>query len=248
MLQNIFAGGVLVALRIVPLLREIAGLFLAIFIVKNSKARNFDNSFLWALFALLSPVLAVLGYYIKVKLSEGKVEVQLNDKDKIKKSKKFFIISFIIYALAFIVLIGSVVVSIGAGAIGLAKNEIEPFPTYYDSEGNIHEEYETIPIYDKDGNEYHLGDITDGWNMNSYYDQNGKEYLLSHCYVSQYGYFYYDENDELEDTHESTYYYGKHWKDKNGVLYAHIDDGVFWDDEGNLCIVYKGTRTRKAFD
>ena len=248
MLQNLFAGGALVALWIVPVLREIGALFLAIFIVKNSKARNFDNSFLWALFALLSPVFAIIGYFIKVKLSENKTEAQLNDKDSIKKSRKFFVISFIIYAVAFIVLIASVVISIVSGAIGLAKNEIELFPTYYDSEGNVHEYYETISIYDKDGNEYHLDEITDGWNCNSYYDENGKEYLLEHSYISQDGYFYYDENDELEDTHETVWYYGKHWKDKNGILYAHIDDGVYWDEDGNLCIVYSGTRTRKAFD
>ncbi len=248
MFENLFVGGAFTALKIVPLLRGIAGSFLAVYIFKNSKARNFDNSFLWALFALVSPAFAVIGYFIKVKLYEDKTEAQLYDKDKIKKSKKFFVISFIIYALALIVLFGSVVVSISAGAIGIAKDEIELFPSYYDSEGNVHEDYETIPIYDKEGNEYHLDEITDGWNTNSYYDQNGKEYLLDYCYISQDGYFYYDENDELEDTHESTWYYSKHWKDKNGVLYAHIDDGVFWDEDGNLCIVYKGNQKRKAFD
>ena len=227
MLQNLFAGGALVALWIVPVLREIAGLFLVVFIAKNSKARNFDNSFLWALFALLSPVFAIIGYFIKVKLSEDKTESQLNDKDKIKKSRKFFVISFIIYALAFIVLIVSVVVSVGAGAIGIANDKIELFPPYYDSESNVHKDYETISIYDKDGNEYYLDEISVGGNANSYYDQNGKEYNLAHCYISQDGYFYYDENDELEDTHESTWYYSKHWKDKNGTLYAHIDNGVF---------------------
>ena len=248
MLQNLFEGGALVALWIVPVLRVIAGTFLAIYIVKNSKARNFDNSFFWTLFALVSPVFAIICYFIKVKLSEDKTEAQLNDKEKLKHSKKYFAISFIIYAVAFIVLIVSVVISIGAGAVGFAKGEIEVFPTYYDSQGNVHEEYETIPIYDKAGNEYHLDEITDGWNMNSYYDKNGKEYLLEHCYISQDGYFYYDEDDELEDTHESSWYYGKHWKDENGILYAHIDDGVFWDEYGNLCIVYMGTHTRKAFE
>ncbi len=75
-----------------------------------------------------------------------------------------------------------------------------------------------------------------------------KKYLLEHCYVSQDGYFYYDENDELIDTKEAFYYYDKHWTDENGTLYAHIDNGVYWDKDGNLCIVYYTGRTRLAFE
>ena len=247
MIENIFTGSVLTALWIVPVLRELAGIFLAIYIAKNCSARSFNNKLLWAFFALVSPAFAIIAYFVKVKLSEDKPEAQLADKSKLKASKKYFAISFVIYTLAFILIIVSTVLSVGSGIAGIANGDLD-FPTYYDSEGVEHEDYESIPVFDREGNEYHLDEVSVGFNANSYYDKDGNEYDLENCYISKDGYFYYDKNGELEDTHESNWYYSKHWKDKNGMLYAHIDEGVVWDEEGDLCIIYHGGHIRKAFD
>lgn len=244
MIENVFAGSGVAAIWGVPALRQIAGVFLAVFLYKNCKARNYDKKWLWALFAMVSPVLSVAGFIIKTKISEDFGV----DKDEQRSAKKYAIISVIIYVLALIIMVASVIVFAVSGVIGVANDSIELLPHYYDSNGVEHEDYRTIPIYDKDGNEYHLDEVSDGWNCDSYYDEAGNEYSLDHCYISQDGYFYYDENDELIDTKEAFYYYDKHWKDESGNLYAHIDNGVYWDEDGNLCIVYYTGRTRLAFE
>lgn len=61
---------------------------------------------------------------------------------------------------------------------------------YYDRYGKEHSSYETLPLYDSDGNAYTLVSQS----KNSYYkDKDGNKYPSRHCFVDKQSNFIYDK-------------------------------------------------------
>lgn len=250
---TIYASGKIVSLILVPVLRELAAILLAFAISKDCKARDNGSGALWGIFTLIAPIFSGFVYLIYSRFLVKRMPKSLEDKKKVRSSRRLtvaavmiYILSFIIAVVAFITIFASEIAMHSSddyqGVISSLLEEEE----YYDRNGIRYDSGEDVLIYDINGNEYHYAESPNGFNYYTYFDENDNEYDIEYCYISKDGYFYYDENDSLEDTGE-WYYYDKHFFDKEGNEYAHIDEYVFWDKDGKIIISYiKGTRY--AFD
>lgn len=100
---------------------------------------------------------------------------------------------------------------------------------YYDRYGKEHSSYETLPLYDSDGNAYTL--VTQS--KNSYYkDKDGNKYPSRHCFVDKQSNFIYDKNGEITLSDDGMSATGK---DKTVYYPA---ETVIWDVDGNLVTVF----------
>lgn len=100
---------------------------------------------------------------------------------------------------------------------------------YYDRYGKEHSSYETLPLYDSDGNAYTLVSQS----KNSYYkDKGGNKYPSRHCFVDKQSNFIYDKNGEITLSDDGMSATGK---DKTVYYPA---ETVIWDVDGNLVTVF----------
>lgn len=100
---------------------------------------------------------------------------------------------------------------------------------YYDRYGKEHSSYETLPLYDSDGNAYTLVSQS----KNSYYkDKDGNKYPSRHCFVDKQSNFIYDKNGEITLSNDGMSATGK---DKTVYYPA---ETVIWDVDGNLVTVF----------
>lgn len=250
--ETVYASGKIISLLLVPILRELAAVLLAFAIGKDCKARDNGSSVLWGLFTLFFPVLSGIIYFFYSRVAVKRDAKTSKDKRKIRSSRRLAVAAVLIYVLSLIAALVAFLTSVASG-IALktddsSKNSFFQIfdEEYYDMNGVRYNKSEDVPIYDECGNEYHYAESPNGFNYFTYFDKDNKEYDIELCYISKEGYFYYDENNSLEDTGE-LYYYDKHFYDSSGTEYAHIDDYAFWDKNGNIIIHYlKGYRY--AFD
>ncbi len=100
---------------------------------------------------------------------------------------------------------------------------------YYDRYGKEHSSYETLPLYDSDGNAYTLVSQS----KNSYYkDKDGNKYPSRRCFVDKQSNFIYDKNGEITLSDDGMSATGK---DKTVYYPA---ETVIWDVDGNLVTVF----------
>ncbi len=100
---------------------------------------------------------------------------------------------------------------------------------YYDRYGKEHSSYETLPLYDSDGNAYTFVSQS----KNSYYkDKNGNKYPSSRCFVDKHSNFIYDKNGEITLSDD-----GMSATGKDGTTYYPAET-VVWDIDGNLVTVF----------
>ena len=100
---------------------------------------------------------------------------------------------------------------------------------YYDRYGKEHSSYETLPLYDSDGNIYTFVSQS----KNSYYkDENGNKYPSRRCFVDKQSNFIYDKNGEIKLSDD-----GMSATDKDGNTYYPAET-VIWDVDGNLVTVF----------
>ena len=250
--ETVYASGKIISLLLVPILRELAAVLLAFAIGKDCKARDNGSSVLWGLFTLFFPVLSGIVYFLYSRVAVKRDAKTPKDKRKIRSSRRLTVAAVFIYVLSLIAALVAFLTSVASGiALNADDNNKNSFlqifdEEYYDMNGVHYNKSEDVPIYDEYGNEYHYMKSSNGFNYFTYFDKDNKEYDIERCYISKEGYFYYDENNSLEDTGEF-YYYDKHFYDSSGTEYAHIDDYVFWDKNGKIVIHYiKGYRY--AFD
>jgi hypothetical protein len=121
------------------------------------------------------------------------------------------------------------IVSVISMGIGYIKSEIdgEPLATFYDVHGNEYYDLYDVPLYDKQGNTY---THKDAWfTAGSYTDQNGKSYDGDYCYLSEDGYFYFDENEELKPYKDSYDYYTD-----GETIYYYLFNRVYWENDGTI--------------
>lgn len=254
LLEYIYASGRIMYLILVPVLREISAVFLAIAISKDCKARDNGSGALWGLFTLITPALSGIIYFIYSRLIVKRDAKTNDDKKKIKASYKLTITAVLIYILSLIFAVTAIITSFASEIAVLSDDDntekeysLSFADEYYDRNGVRYDSGEEVIIYDRNGNSYHYAESPNGFNYYTYFDENGNEYDISYCYISKDGYFYYDSNNLLEGS-DDLWYYDKHFYDKEGNEYAHIDDYVFWDKDGNICIQYMGTKCRYAFE
>ncbi len=217
--QGLFTTGAMGYLIIVPVFRLLAILFMVISTYKLLKARQDNHKFLWVVAICFSPIIARIAFEVYRRWISKKETV------RVKGSTPFLITSIIAFVLSAILMIVSVI-SIG---IGYIKSEIdgEPLATFYDVHGNEYYDLYDVPLYDKQGNTY---THKDAWfTAGSYTDQNGKSYDGDYCYLSEDGYFYFDENEELKPYKDSYDYYTD-----GETIYYYLFNRVYWENDGTI--------------
>lgn len=217
--QGLFTTGATGHLIVVPVLRSLAILFMVISTYKLLKARQDNHKFLWVVAICFSPIIARIAFEVYRRWISKKETV------RVKRSTPFLITSIIAFILSAILMIVSVI-SMG---IGYIKSEIdgEPLATFYDAYGNEYHDLYDVPLYDKQGNTY---THKDAWfTAGSYTDQNGKSYDGDYCYLSEDGYFYFDENEELKPYKDSYDYYTD-----GETIYYLLFNRVYWEDDGTI--------------
>ena len=250
--EAIYASGRLLYLILVPVFREISAAFLAAAISKDCKARRNGSSVLWGLFTLISPLLSGIIYFIYSRLLKKRDADTIENEKRIKCSRKLTITAILIYMLSLILAVVAVVTSFASELTIISNEEIKgnslfaSADEYYDINGVPYENGEDVILYDNNENSYHYAKSEDGFNYYTYFDENGNEYNIEYCYISSDGYFYYDDKNSLISS-DDVWYYDKHFYDVNGNEYAHIDNYVFWDQNGEICIQYSGNKCRYAF-
>lgn len=217
--QGLFTTGATGYSIIVPVLRSLAILFMAISTYKLLNARQDNHKFLWIVAICFSPIIARIAFEVYRRCISKKEIVRA------KGSTTFLITSIIAFVLSAILMVASVV-SMGMGYI---KSEIdgEPLATFYDVHRNEYDDLYDVPLYDKQGNIY---THEDAWfTTGTYTDQNGKSYDGDYCYLSEDGYFYFDENEELKPYKDSYDYYTD-----GETIYYSLLNRVYWEDDGTI--------------
>lgn len=100
---------------------------------------------------------------------------------------------------------------------------------YYDRYGKEHSSYETLPLYDSDGNAYTFVKQS----KNSYYkDKDGNKYPSRKCFVDKQSNFIYDKDGKITLSDD-----GMSATDKDNNTYYPAET-VVWDIDGNLVTVF----------
>ncbi len=200
-------------------LRILATVFMTVSLYTLLKARNDKHKIKWLIAVWFAPIATRIGFEVYC-LWIDKKEV-----GRVKGSMPFLIASVVTYVIA-AVLLGMSVASIG---VGFVKSEIdgEPLSTFYDVHGNAYHNIFDIPLYDKEGNTYtHKAEF---FSAGTFIDQNGRSYDGEYCYLSEDGYFYFDERDELEPYQESLDYYTD-----GETIYYYLFNQVYWQEDGTM--------------
>jgi heme/copper-type cytochrome/quinol oxidase subunit 2 len=232
-LKTVFTNSGAIYLVVVPILRELSAVFLAIAISKDCKARYNKNNILWAIFTLLSPVFVGIIYFIYSR-AINKCENQDTSNKKVKSAKKLTALAIIIYVISVILCIASFSTIIGTEIVSQVNdNGSLMFNDYYDIDGNEYENAKDVPLYDKDGNKYVIKKVNKGINWYAYFDELGNQYELEDSYISKDGCFYYDGEQKLEHkgklvTTDTIFY------DEQGNEYVAIGQYAYFDKDGNI--------------
>lgn len=230
--QGLFMTGTTGYLIVVPLLRLLATVLMALSTYKLLKARRDPHKAMWIIAVLFAPVPARLVYEAYCRWL-AKKEIP-----PVKGSAPLLIAAVAAYVLSVVVLVMSVV-SMGAGYLK-SEWDGEPLAVFYDVHGNAYYDYSEVPLYDKDGNIY---THEPAWfTAGTYTDQNGKAYDGDYCFLSQDGYFYYDAKDELVPYKDSYDYYTD-----GRTIYYYLFDSVYWEEDGTI-YGFSGRVHFKLFD
>ena len=217
--QSFVFNGAMGYLILVPILRFLATLFMAISTYKLLKARQDRHKFLWVVAICISPIIARIAFEVYRHVIAKK---EINTA---KGSKSLLIASIVAFVLAAILMVVSVI-SMG---VGYLKSEIdgEPLGSFYDVHGNAYDDLYDVPLYDEQGNRYtyQAALFTGG----TYTDQNGNAFDGEYCYLGEDGYLYYDENRELKPYQDSLYYYTD-----GEMIYYSLLNRVYWDADGTI--------------
>lgn len=235
-----FASSRIIYLILVPVLREFAGVLLAVAISKDCKARDNGSGALWGLFTLIAPAMAGIIYGVYSRILEKRQPKTDKDKKKVKRSRKLAIWAIFIYVVAIAVASVVIITTVASGAAMLITGDVSSSDSfnseeYYDMKGNVYDDEYKVVLYDKQGNSYHIEESPNGWNYDTYFDQNTTEYDMDLCYISRDGYFYYDKDSKLQnDDGLFTFEYDKIYLDENGNEYQKIGECAFFDKDGRI--------------
>lgn len=207
-----------VYLILIPVMRTVASILLAVAVSKDCKARGGDRALFWSICTFLVPLAFGIIYLIN---SRAVQKSPINpDKKKAKSAIHLTVFAIIIYIIT-LALSAAAIVSGAASGIYILLND----------------DGESVVLYDKNGNSYHIEKSEDGFNFYPYVDEQGNEYSPTDCFISKDGYFYYDPNDELEES-KDLFYYDKTFYDKDGNEYRAIGNYAFFDKDGKIVVNY----------
>ena len=207
-----------VYLILIPVMRTVVSILLAVAVSKDCKARGGDRALFWSVCTFLVPLAFGIIYLIN---SRAVQKSPINpDKKKAKSAIHLTVFAIIIYIIT-LALSAAAIVSGAASGIYILLND----------------DGESVVLYDKNGNSYHIEKSEDGFNFYPYVDEQGNEYSPTDCFISKDGYFYYDPNDELEES-KDLFYYDKTFYDKDGNEYRAIGNYAFFDKDGKIVVNY----------
>lgn len=133
-----------IRLILVPVLREFAGILLAIAISKDCKARENGSSALWGIFTLVFPALAGIIYCIYSRFLVKRNAKTDKDTKKIKTSRRLTVCAVLIYIVSLIIAALAIITGAASGIASSIKNDaanINPL-IYYEycyTSGEIYE-------------------------------------------------------------------------------------------------------------
>lgn len=217
--QGLFTMGATGYLVFVPVLRMVAVVCMAVSTYILLKARDDKHKLWWIVGVLFAPIFARVVFEVYRRWAAPK------DSQAPKGSTPCLIISLLAFVLSAVLLVISII-TIG---LGYLKSEIdgEPLATYYDVHGNEYDDLYDVPLYDEAGNVY---THQPAWfTTGSYIDQNGKEYDGDFCYLSEDGYFYFDEGNTLTPYRDSYDYYTD-----GETVYYNLFNRVYWEEDGTI--------------
>ncbi len=207
-----------VYLILIPVMRTVASILLAVAVSRDCKVRGGDRALFWSICTFLVPLAFGIIYLIN---SRAIQKSPINpDKKKAKSAIYLTVFAIIIYIIT-LALSAAAIVSGAASGIYILLND----------------DGESVVLYDKNGNSYHIEKSEDGFNFYPYVDEQGNEYSPTDCFISKDGYFYYDPNDELEES-KDLFYYDKTFYDKDGNEYRAIGNYAFFDKDGKIVVNY----------
>ena len=217
--QLLFYSGSITYLIVIPFLRLLTILFMGLSTYKILKARQESFIIIWLVAICFAPFITRIVYEICRRWICKKENV------KVKGSNGFLIASIIAYLLSFVLL----VVSFFTMGVGFIKSVIdgEFISTFYDVKGNEYPDPYNIPLYDIEGNEYLYE--SQFFTLGNYIDQNGKTFEGGYCFLSEDGWFYYFENDEVLPCDDEYNYYTDGEK-----FYYRLTNQVYWDKDGEM--------------
>lgn len=227
--QEILFIGYVGRYAVVPAIKVIAGIFMAISVYRDAKSRNFDNKWFWSILAFFSPILGRIAYavyhrYIRKKLWDIEYPKVLQ-----RKGFALMVLSLTTCVLMLITMLASMI-TIGVSKVK-SKIDNEPIVIYYDIQGNQYGKAWKVPLYDRDGNTYQY-DFKD-FDI-CYTDEDGNSYTSGQCYIDGEGFFVYDEDDEFVNVSESMDYY----KDAEGNIYYSVALlPAYWSEDGDVFVM-----------
>lgn len=242
-LEAIYSAGFLGNVIAVPVLRELAAVFLAVAISKDCRAKSNGSGALWGLFTLITPLIAGIVYFVYSRFFSDRIAQSTKEKRQAKSASRWCVLSVFTYILSIVMLIVSVVTITSAGLAGQRNGEFDFYIRYYDKNQIEYDDLNDVPLYDENGNAYRMDKASSGIFSTSYYDNQGNEYSYENCFISEEGWFYYDNSHMLTEKDDGYFY------DSDGNKYAFIDDWVYWDKDGRIHLTSgKVTSDRFAFE
>ena len=227
--QEILFIGYVGRYAIVPVIKVISGIFMAISVCRDAKSRKFDNKWFWTILVLFSPILGRIAYAVYHRYIRKKIWDIEYPKVFERKGVVLMALSFATYGLMIIAMLVSMI-TIGVSKVK-SKIDNEPIVIYYDIQGNQYGKAWKVPLYDRQGNIYKYEfkelDVC-------YTDQNGNSYTSEQCYIDSNGYFVYDEEDTFVSVSENMDYY----KDAEGNIYYSVTLlPVYWNENGDIYVM-----------
>lgn len=100
---------------LVPVLRELAGVLLAVAISKDCKARDNGSGALWGLFTLIFPALSGITYCVYSRFLVKRNAKTHTDKKRIKTSRRLTVGAVLVYFVALVVGCIAIVTGLASG-------------------------------------------------------------------------------------------------------------------------------------
>lgn len=112
-----------IRLILVPVFRELAGVLLAVAISKDCKARDNGSGALWGIFTLISPAFSGIIYLIYSRFLVKREAKTDRDKKKIRTSRKLTVWAVLVYIVALIIAVITIITSTASGIASSIMND-----------------------------------------------------------------------------------------------------------------------------
>jgi heme/copper-type cytochrome/quinol oxidase subunit 2 len=190
----------------------------------DCKARNIKSRVAYSVLTFFFPVIVGIVYACTRKNAKKVNDEPVNNAKQLAKKS---VITFIIAVIIFVGGMGAIGYSVANDTVDML-NDTSQASELYDMNGVKYDNLDDVLYYDAELNEYKY--LFDEENYTEYFvnQSNGEKLEAENCYISEDGYLYYDENNEItanDDYVTST--------DSKGNTYFYSTD-VYWDSNGEM--------------